>query len=83
VLKNPACKGTYDRLRWEVVGKQHQADRAKPGPVAQPKTSAASGDPDRHHKDRMMSYFILGIEVVVMLFFLVLVTYRALTKHKF
>ncbi len=83
VLKNPDHKGVYDRLRWEVVGKDRQADRARPSPAIPPKGSSHSGDPDRHHKDRMMSYFILGIEVAVMLFFLVLVTYRALTKHKF
>lgn len=84
VLKDPVAKGEYDRLRWDAMGQSASQDRSrKSGPVKQPKKRGRDLDAERHHKDRMMSYFILGIEVVVMTIFFVLVLYRAITKHKF
>ncbi len=84
VLKDPVSKGEYDRARWEAIGQGATQERVrKGGPVKQPPKRGAEADVERHHKDRLMSYFILGIGVTVMTFFFVLVLYRALTKHKF
>ncbi len=84
VLKDPISKGEYDRARWEAIGQGATQDRTRQsGPVKRPAKRGGQADPEQHRKDRMMSHFILGIEIVVMTFFFVLVLYRALTKHKF
>lgn len=83
ILKDPVSKGDYDRLRWRAIG--HGATQERPrrkGPIKQP-VHSQDLDRERHHKDRLMSYFIFGIGAVVMTFFLVLVAYRAITKEKF
>lgn len=84
VLKDPASKGEYDRLRWAHVGKAASQDRPRQsGPVKPPPAYEGDLDAERYRRDKRMSHFILAIEVVVMTFFLVLVLYRAITKHKF
>lgn len=83
VLKDPVSKGDYDRLRWQAIGQGATQERPRrKSPVKQP-VHSHDLDRERHHKDRVMSYFIFGIVVVVMVFFLVLVAYRAMTKEKF
>lgn len=81
VLRDPAAKGEYDRLRWaEIGGGRAAAPRPAAGPVRQPRKRGARVDPERHHRDRLMSYFIMGIEVVVMTLFLLLCIYAAIRK---
>lgn len=83
ILKDPVTKGAYDRLRWAEVGKATHTERPKPaGPVKQPRKVDVSIDSDQHHRDRLMSYFILGIEVVVMTLFLVMGILAAIKKLK-
>lgn len=81
VLLDKDLKGQYDRLRWEAVSGDRLRDRPRAAAPA-PKPPKGSGGADRHshHRDRMMSYFIAGIEALVMLFFLVLGIYAALKK---
>ncbi|MDH4228933.1 MAG: J domain-containing protein [Nitrospirota bacterium] len=84
VLSNPADKGEYDRLRWAEIGAASVAESRtsrpqKPVPVKKPKGSGRAAARS-YHQDRIMSYFILGIEVVVMAMFLFLGIYAALKK---
>lgn len=84
VLRDPVSKGEYDRVRWVSVGRGATQERARQaGPVKPPPSQPGDLDAERHRRDKKMSHFILGIEVVVMTFFLLLVLYRAITKHKF
>jgi len=81
VLRDPVAKGEYDRLRWAEMGKNRAQERpTAPGEVEKPRRRGGGLDAERHDKDRMMSHFILGIEVVVLGFFMVLVVYAALKK---
>jgi len=80
VLSDPELKGQYDRLRWEVIGGDRTRERPLPARPAKPPKGSGGEGRRRHHEDRRMSYFIAGIEALVMLFFLVLGIYAALKK---
>jgi len=83
VLKDPSAKGTYDRLRWETIGKgTSQEQPRRKGPIKAPE-HRHDLERERHHKDRLMSYFIFAILGLVMLTFMSLTLYRALTKERF
>ncbi|MFQ5508463.1 MAG: J domain-containing protein, partial [Leptospirillia bacterium] len=87
VLKDPVSKGEYDRQRWAKVGqgKTGQQSGSRPGSYnfKSPQKGEGYVDPDRHHRDRMMSYFIMSLEVLALVSLFLLVAWRALTKHKF
>lgn len=83
VLKDATSKGNYDRLRWEAIGQGASPSQSRrKGPIKAP-THNHDLERERHHKDRLMTYFIFSILGIVMMIFMSLALYRAITKERY